>query len=241
MLTDMISTFPTAPLLPFQGLFEAHITVKLSSDVEQFNSICHSMDIKPIVIQLDRGRVQTQVMTCSRHSGTFQAIWGEVQNITTILKSNDLEITRIKIEAHPDNLGVPSSLLEARELSSENYFEYHLKVLMNPMDRPKLLSICEKYQAHLSHNAFKIRADVTKPLSYENFVTCRSYQLGKKEANQHFEALAQSIQDLGIPILKQFMEYCIYDSNLELDKGWLTTESPCTNCEMDCIKNSTSL
>lgn len=41
-------------------------------------------------------------------------------------------------------------------LSPENYFEFHIKVSLNPeTDVQSIHELCKKHEAHLSRNAFK--------------------------------------------------------------------------------------
>ncbi len=231
----MLTFTTTDDIPPYSGWFEAHVTVQQLSDsqIPIFNHICEDLGVKSIQIQLSRGDVMVQPMTCSRHQGSFQEIYLEVLDIARVLQSNGLEVSRLKIEAHPDNIGVPKDGFEARHHSDKNYFEHHLKVLLDTQsDKQTLFDICQLHQAHLSSNAFKQMEDG----QYQNFITTRAYGLGKDEAYTRFEMLKQDIADLGITILKHFTEYCVFDTNIDLDKNWLTQDSPCDLCKDPCLK-----
>lgn len=227
----------TTDIPPYSGYFEAHITVNPLNEEQSrlFGIVAKNLNVKAIQIQLSRGDMMVQPMTCSRHQGDFQAVYQEVLNISQELKQLGFEVNRLKIEAHPDNIGVPKNNEEAKNHSSQNYFEHHLKVLLNRnSDLEELTNMCEQYQAHLSSNAFKIMNDG----QYENFITTRHYFLGKNEAENRFNEFIEYIKKLNIPILKHFMEYCIFDTNIELDKNWLTQNTTCQNCNLICEKNA---
>lgn len=232
----MLATFTIKDIPAYTGFFEAHITINQlnKADSERFDTFCNGLGVKSIQIELSRGDMAIQPMTCSRHKGTFQEIYQEVVQIGKQLQEQGFDVLRLKIEAHPDNIGIPLDKVEVLHHSDKNYFEHHLKVLLNTdMDLSDLLAVCEKHQAHLSSNAYK-KVDSG---NYQNFITTRTYHVGKQEAKAHFSALMHDVQELDIPVLKHFMEYCVFDTNIDLDKNWLTLDSTCSTCTMTCFKN----
>ncbi|MGB1216373.1 MAG: hypothetical protein ACPG5P_00770 [Saprospiraceae bacterium] len=221
----------------FQGWFEAHVTVQpfRAERALVFDEICSDLGVKSIQIQLSRDKNMVQPMTCSTHKGKLQSTYKEVLSIAQALLANGFEVNRLKIEAHPDNQNVPIGIKDAAVLSSDNYFEHHIKVLVQPdTSRTELLSICEKHNAHLSKNAFKKRADGI----LEYFITTRSYGMGKNDALAQFQSLLKEVEDSGTKIQKHFMEYCVFDSNINLDDNWLDEVSPCLNCKEPCLRHA---
>jgi len=233
----MLYPMNTTDIPSYKGYFEAHITVNPLNEEQSdlFKTIAEKLEVKTIQIQLSRGDMMVQPMTCSRHQGSFQEVYQEVLAISQELELVGFEVSRLKIEAHPDNIGVPQNTLESNHHSDKNYFEHHLKVLLNQnTNLDQLTAICEKHQAHLSSNAFKSIDNG----QYQNFITTRTYHVGKNEAENHCNKLIQDIKKMGIPILKHFMEYCVFDSNINLDNNWLTLNSMCQDCNITCLKNA---
>jgi len=218
----------------YQGLFEAHITVSPleAKQVSKFKELSQKLSVKTIEIALDRGSHPVQPMTSSVHKGKFEEVKQEVFDLAKKIASKKFQVTRVKIEAHPDNLGVPEDNSFLKKHSEKNYFEYHLKILLVQEKTEELLKICEKHQVHLSNNAFK----KINPKLTEKFVTSRVYALGKKEAQEKFNLLKQDILKSKFEVLKEITEYCVYDDNVSLDDNWLIVSetSPCEICESDC-------
>ncbi len=236
----------------YHGFFEAHITLNLShhntetpQKITDFQEICENLGVKPIYIELERGDTPTQVMTSSLHEGNFEKIKKEVENIAQMLQNNFFQISRMKIEAHPDNMGVPLQNTEILPTQTQNYFECHFKILLNKIFEEKnektfekifekLKTICENNKAHLSKNAFKYQENGIE----ERFVTKRVYGLGKKEAYQSFEELENILIKNDFKIAKKIVEYCVFDDNELVDNNWLVVSnniisenSPCEVCQ----------
>jgi hypothetical protein len=226
----------------YAGLFEAHITVSnLSpSESKRFAETCNQLNIKAIQIELSRGDVPIQPMTCSTHKGDFTTVLNEVTELARQLKRAGFEVTRQKIEAAPFNQGIPMTESDAKNHSPDNYFEHHLKILFEKESNFKeIQTVCIAHGAHLSRNAFENRADHSKTY----FITLRCYSIGLEEAAIRFNALKQAITYLKINILKNITEYCVYDDRLNLDANWLTDDNasqkeplPCAVCTQFCLK-----
>jgi hypothetical protein len=226
----------------YAGLFEAHITVSSLSpnEAKRFTETCNQLNIKAIQIELSRGDVPIQPMTCSTHKGDFTTVLNEVTGLAYQLKQAGFEVTRQKIEAAPFNQGIPMTAKEAQNHSADNYFEHHLKILFEKESNfNEIQTVCTAHGAHLSRNAFENRVDNTKTY----FITLRCYSIGLEEATIRFNALKQAITHLKINILKNITEYCVYDDRLNLDANWLSDDNasqkehlPCTACTQFCLK-----
>jgi hypothetical protein len=228
--------------ITYAGLFEAHITVSTLSPREskRFTETCNQLNIKAIQIELSRGDVPIQPMTCSTHKGNFTTVLNEVTELARQLKRAGFEVTRQKIEAAPFNQGIPITADDAQNHAADNYFEHHLKILFEKESNfVEIQQVCIAHGAHLSRNAFENRADHSKTY----FITLRGYSMGLEEAMIRFNALKQAITHLKINILKNITEYCVYDDRLNLDANWLTDDnasekesSPCAVCTQFCLK-----
>lgn len=227
-------------MLSYKGIFEAHITLAPLTDdnLVKFQHFCQNNALKLIQIELSRGDFALQQMTASVHEGNLEDVLKDVKSIAQKLGRQGFEVKRIKLEASPFNEDLPANRDELHLHSKENYFEHHLKLLLseNTSNSELLISICEKYQAHLSRNAFKIHEQGRQ----ERFVTLRHYGLGRQEAGAILQMLQEELEKNGFQILKTITEYCVYDDHIGLDANWLTSQedslhSPCETCNNDCI------
>lgn len=214
----------------FEGLFEAHLTITKLSEEEQkqkFINLTKQLGIKPLLIHLYRGDAPIQPMTASTHEGTWTMVQKEINVLVQKIEQAGFIINRVKVEAHPDNKGVPKDENQAKRFP-EGYFETHLKVLFGQKDEELLKNICQNHQAHLSYNAFKTH---TATLLQEKFVTLRHYAIGKTEAFAEAQKLKNELLNAHFTITKTITEYCIFDNNTSLDNNWLTLT--CQDCQ-DC-------
>lgn len=203
----------------YEGLFEVHVTCQ-AEDAEhgkKFSTFCDEINCKPLVIHLPYGEVQEQLMTSSYHRGELLQIQQETYRICQALAQAGYKITRAKIEAMASSQGVPETDEEAAELSPENYFEFHIKLKL-PLDYDpvELDETCRRHQAHISRNALK-----KTPHWQERFVNLRYFKVGRQTAFQRFEDCLRDVSSKYTVIGKQ-REYAVYDSNIALDRGWIS-------------------
>ena len=126
-----------------------------------------------------------------------------------------------QIEAAPENAGVPQTDAQALEESPQNYFEHHVKLLRAVgAPRERLVEVCDRHGAHLSRNALREAAAGRE----ERFVTLRCYLAGRQTSDARRDALIADLKSLGEEILEYESEYSVFDTNLELDAGWLNPE-----------------
>lgn len=192
--------------------FELHITV---ADVElkqldTFTALCRQMGGKPLLIELSRGDYCTQPMfnTVMQANDLFEAV--EVSEIRAAMLGNKgFTVKRIKIEIPAYSYGLTT---DKHTLENVSYFEWHGRIDFER--EQQLLEICEKHTAHLSKNALKDNAG-------KRFITLREF--GSKEIFENrIAALVNDLQQNGWAADKQQAEYCLYDTNVVLDKNWLT-------------------
>ena len=160
-------------------------------------------------------------MTSSYHRGTFPQVWADVQHLADQIFQARFQVVRVKIEAMVYNQDIPVEDGEVCCHPSTNYFEFHIKALL-PIDTDlKVLeSYCTEQGARLSANAFKQIANGY----HQRFITLRLYQVGRKSAQARFQALLESLRSHSIQLTQPQQEYTVYDSNLQLDAGWLGGE-----------------
>jgi hypothetical protein len=204
----------------FTGAFETHITVAPldAGGLARFEQTCADLAVKCVRIELARGQTRSQPMTGSHDHGTAQDALRRAVTLADQLAERGFRVTRIKIEALPTNADVPITDDDARALSPTNYFEHHVKLLL-PADAnlAPLAVLCEPHGAHLSANAFKRRDDG----QCERFVTVRGHGIGRTTAEARVAVLLGELRAAGYAILKVVAEYCFFDSNEQVDAGWL--------------------
>jgi hypothetical protein len=204
----------------YPGLFEMHVTIAALpfEGLEHFREVCGMLQVKPILIELGNGQAPLQPMTASVLQGTLDEAKRAAKETAIRLTQKGFTPTRVKVEAAPENAGLPETDDDARQLPSENYFEYHLKLLLGDNQVPAIAeTVAQHPGTHLSRNAFKQREDGLQ----ERFATLRCYKMGRVSANQRFTALQDAIVQQKVMVLKAVCEYCVHDTNAALDEEWL--------------------
>jgi hypothetical protein len=204
--------------MEFEGEFETHITVKLDrgNKIAELEQWSRDRGLKFFHIVLNRGVTPSQPML-SRHGwGSLSSELQKARDICHSLNTDGFLATRTKIEAAPNNRGIPQLDSEASPLS-RRYFEHHLKLLLESnTDISRLAQLAELHTAHISRNVSRTREDDRQ----EQFITQRCFTVGRIEAKKRLQTLIGAIDLLSHPIIKIEEEYIVYDSNLELDAGW---------------------
>jgi len=198
----------------FEVWSEHHLTVQ-NCTVQSFTNICESLDVKPILIDLQiKSETPTQLMTTSTYKGNLFQIWEENERIYQGLISNGLEVSRRKIEIAPFHPIVPAD----HPCTDPMYFEAHIKVSTHKDRLQELRRVSKEYFAHTSRNAFKCEQD-----DCIYMVTFRLYRTSLNQFKNMLSILIQVLEGYKFDIVEQpDVEFAIYDTNSELDKEWLT-------------------
>lgn len=204
------------------GEYETHLTVTLPEG-EQTADLCawaQERGLKFTHIVLECGTNVSQPMLTKHAHGVFADVMRSADQIRNALTRDGFVVTRVKIEAAPWNAEVPKSVAEGLAPTPGRYFEHHIKLLLPPTaNKEALVNVAQRYHAHLSRNARKQRADNYQ----ERFVTQRCVGVGRGEAHQQLQQLLQHLTPFGYEILDVEEEFVVYDSNLQLDAGWIQT------------------
>jgi hypothetical protein len=209
------------PLRDYRGDFEVHVTASAGDSAarERLRAWCADRGFKCVWIVLARGEHADQPMaTWRRRATTLPAVVDEANAHAAELTSIGVPVTRVKVEAAPTNDEIPLRDEDAADHTAGNYFEHHVK-LLRAADAPRdaLLRACAAFGAHLSRNAFREPAEGLE----ERFVTLRSYAVGAATSEKKLEGLLAALRDCGERVIEHESEYCVYDSALQLDAGWL--------------------
>lgn len=206
-----------------EGEFETHITLAPDERQEPLQQWAGEHRMKYVHIVLDRGLSPSQPMLTCHGKGTFASQLKRAQELAAELQNAGFKVTRLKLEAAPDNNGVPQTEAEAHLSSPSQYFEHHVKLLLpSELDLIALIALAENHGAHLSRNAFRIRKDGLE----ERFVTQRCYRVGRNAAARQLESLVNRLKSDTYQILEAEEEYVVHDDNLALDAGWLKERGP---------------
>lgn len=205
----------------YRGDFEVHLTIHATTErvLEQFQSWCQNQNFKCVRIVLSRGDHAEQPMATWRRGNTnLPIVLEEAHRYADELNRANFSVVRVKIEAAPFNDEIPVGDEDADAHDPKNYFEHHVKLVRDSSaSRKELLAVCEQHGAHLSRNAFHESEDGRE----ERFVTLRTYEAGRTTSAQQLDLLMAALGELGEEVVERESEYCVYDSNLDLDAGWL--------------------
>jgi hypothetical protein len=211
-------------LTEVSGELETHISVgvRRPEEIEALRSWGGRHGLKCLHIVLDRGASVSQPMLTRRGRGSLAGELALASELSRSLAAEGFTVARVKIEAAPWSQGVPRSEAEARAQPPDRYFEHHVKLLLEAdADVSPLARIAEGHGAHLSRNALRVREDGRR----ERFVTQRCRLVGREEAKRRLDALLTALAPLGYPVLEVEEEFVVYDSNLEVDAGWIAEGS----------------
>jgi hypothetical protein len=198
--------------------FEIHVTIGPIAGAERarFVALCAHQGWKALIIELG-AVLPIQPMTCSRVAGGYALADAHAQEVQRHLRAHGFAVTRVKIEAAPWNSAVPQTDAAAQDNDQGGYFEFHAKLALPLHGWEALLQpICQRYQAHISHNPLRRRADA----STERFVTLRSATQGAKHFTPYAEQFLAALRAAEIRIVDTVLEYCVFDSNQALDAIW---------------------
>ena len=208
-------------LKSYPGRYECHITMAAYLNeqvkVEKFTALCTELGAHATIIVLETGLSAIQPMLGKVLTGSANEVLSEIERLVDAL-AQQYPISRIKIEADIDNKGIPALDHHCRRLASSCYFESHIKMCLPiQCDISELKQQVMAYGGYLSKNALSHSAD--KQFQYR-FVTQR-LRYGKENAMQAIAELVGFLQKNQIQISKVIREFNIFDSNADLDKGWI--------------------
>lgn len=190
--------------------FELHITIEglPVKEVDDFTSFCNDREAKPLLIELASGEYINQPMFNKViHVSELDEALQTASEFSDQLIARNWKVQRLKIEIPAYHAGEWKMIGE----QFEPYFEWHGKIQGHPT--PALHALCLEHRAHLSLNALK------KAENYR-FITLREYG-SRLQFEQRVKNIAARLTESGWPLIKEVSEYCVYDNNVYLDKGWL--------------------
>jgi hypothetical protein len=204
----------------FEGDFETHLTVRPpdAAGIEVMRTWAAARGLKVLRIVLDRGSTPVQPMVTGRVTGRLTEQLAAAVDLAGQLAGLGLTVVRTKVEAAPSNRDIPQSDAEARDGHVGRYFEHHVKLALDPAaDLTALAAVALRNGGHLSRNALREQGDGRR----ERFVTQRCHGVGRQTAKGRLDELLAALAALGHPIVDVEEEFVAYDSNIEVDAGWI--------------------
>lgn len=209
--------------MEFAGELETHLTVEShqAQRIDDLREFAALHGLKTLHIVLDQGQSASQPMLTRHSRGVLSSELKIAQELAEQLQARGIMVTRIKIEAAPFNQDVPQTDADALRHSANQYFEHHVKLLLDDdANIVDLSRLAKRHQAHLSRNALHVREDGRQ----ERFVTQRCWRVGRSTAELRLTELTDELTQTGWAIVDIEAEFVVYDSNLDVDAGWITTE-----------------
>lgn len=200
--------------------YEIHVTVNCSiHELERFKKICHILDVKHIVIELEKEKsiVMQDVMTSSKVDvGSVSKAVKASQDISNKLAFHRFKVVRRKVEAMPEHPMAPSR--RGDPMPDNCYFESHVQVIVGNGGQKLLLEhIAQSLGAHKSRNAFKKFEDG----SYVQMLTLRDHNTDRASFTERVSELRYSLERSGFQLGKLEVEFAVFDTNVHHDKKWI--------------------
>lgn len=191
----------TNPNIP-SNLHEIHLTVNRPDDINAFKEFCTSINIKPVVLDLDS---TLDVMTTSRVIGSKEDVFDHIVRLKVLLIAESYEVIRTKVETTLTN---PI----AKQTSGKDYYESHFAIkVVDNFTITKLHELSWGRALHVSKNLFK------------NDVIMATYRSFMCDLDDHVRNVSEIYENLknNFEVIKVINEFCWYDSNLAHDNEWI--------------------
>lgn len=195
--------------------FELHVTVR-PNDVIAFATFCKEIQAKPLYIQLNQGQHPDQLMLATtnmlRNDEEAKA-WAK--NYGDMVKRH-FDVTRVKLESRLTE--GPNEYYEAHwkldfthsgygappRIHAENYQYWTCALLDFRLTRPQLLHSRNLFDTRIHYLSQRIY------LSEDHLAASTTFNKSGIDINTH-----------GLPLVKTHYERAIWDSNPEIDNGWV--------------------
>lgn len=201
--------------------YEIHITVTNTvTNRQSFKDACKSLNVKPIVLDLQMGpNCVEDVMTSSKHFGDNATAYFEMVRISKGLKALGFEVIREKIETVPWHPSAPS-IQYGNFMPEKSYFECHLGVFVPESERYQsdvdtLTNIAKMTGAHKSKNVFKVVEGGSIQM-----ITLRDYVSPREIFEDKVADLRNKLDECGFKVDSHITEFAVYDTNTAHDNKW---------------------
>lgn len=191
--------------------FETHLTFRPTTEnnTQGFIEFCSQSGGKALLIELPQGEFPRQLMMSKIFfSNNLENVFSRIRKYTENFQVKGFQVNRVKIEVDSEF----STHFE--KTNKETYFEWHGKI---ELENIKTISqICSKHNAHMSKNSLKNETSL-------RYITLREFE-EKNKFEIRVKRLVNELVQAEFKIIKEQFEFCVFDSNLKLDNGWLNNE-----------------
>lgn len=200
------------------NFYEIHVTVN-TSEISRFISVCSNLNLKPIILHLQdqNGNLVLQdVMTSSKFKGCDFSVNIHTMKIIRCLEKEKFNVVRNKIETSPTHPLVPTKI-NRKVILTNNYFESHIRVLLNEKDMSVLRNISSKLNVHISKNIYKKEENGMIKM----MASLRHHHGYLEDFSENVKNFVNVLQNNSMSTDKIEIEYILYDSNISHDDKWI--------------------
>ena len=211
------------------GLFEIHITVHPNQGFYKLWAYVNAnKNMKLILAVSDTGEFKEQYMISKWKNGKYRDVVARADEIANEMRSQGINVVRVKVESMAHNDGVPieedefTTFMEnSKDLIGKPYFEFHAKVDLRSMDLEDFENWIAKVKNNFGSDTY-IATSTNICGSKLPLLTIRIYNHGRKYAIETKDNILESFKDAGFKILDSIQqEFSVYDTNDKVDDGWL--------------------
>ena len=201
--------------------FEIHITVK-HGDVDLFRATCQALQVKPILLDLEKEEViMKDMMTSSTTKNTFTFVEGEILRISDGLKESGFEVIRVKVETTPSHPMAPQEI--SNLMPKDCYFESHIGIILDDEEQEgRSKRVAKTFECHLSQNVFKKNSDGKQSIK---MMTFRKYDGTSEDFISDVKKIREALEAENISYEKVIHEFALYDSKVDHDSSWIEDQT----------------
>lgn len=191
-------------------LYELHLTVEPTTDINAWSNWCERYDAKPLDILLAGGNPNNprQIMFAVVFEADAPNVAAaHVNDWTWAVESGGFNVIRSKLEVPLD---------KSAEFKFPVYHECHVKSLIQVRNSEPIIQAAIEAGWSASYNALFTHVDDLGKF----YFTKREYTLDYLAAGRGFRDAFASLPKVGFNTLRMECETVVMDDNHELDEGW---------------------
>lgn len=191
-------------------LFEIHITTTELDEtlIREFVDFCDTIEAKPILIELPAGQQRQQPMISKVVKlEDPQEIHPIISDLEADFLAAGFPVERVKVEVPLEFEAEGSAAFP--EFRGK-YYEWHGRV--KNVDPAALTKTCLHINVHVSRNALKGKTGT-------RIVTMREVHTNSR-FTERIQTVKTMLKNRGFQLEKEEAEYCVFDSNKAIDRGW---------------------
>lgn len=213
------------------GTFEIHITIHPNNDYTKLLKYIYDKrtERKFKLVFAVSGTNNQYMLSYFTRKDNDEAAVNSARQVAANLELNDISVSRVKVECH-DVRGIPMTDQDYTDMNrylnlkynnecNKPYFEFHCKIDPNGGDLDDLEKDVNQYkQCAVSYN---LCSSNKNPI-----LTIRVYDVGFVNAEKFKNEVMNSLKKLGYLFEDKIQkEFSIFDSNLQLDAGFLMKQN----------------